>query len=164
MRLAARIGSRSAMRPEYFQGLNTVHACSAGRDARLYVRQDARRYTGSASAFLLFFFRPQATVQHTFMAKKHHYKFCFGPWNISEGQDPYGPTTRPAQTFDWKLAQLKKHGYDAMMFHDDDAVPDIDSKSDAQVRKESRELKKKLDDAGVAAEMTAPRLWFDPRT
>jgi len=98
------------------------------------------------------------------MPKAHRYKFCFGPWNISEGQDPYGPTTRPLQSFDWKLAQLKKLGFDAMMFHDDDAVPDIDSKSDAQVGKESRELKKKLSDAGVAAEMVAPRLWFDPRT
>ncbi len=98
------------------------------------------------------------------MTKPHQYKFCFGPWNISEGQDPYGSTTRPPQSFDWKLAKLKKHGYDAMMFHDDDAVPDIDSKSDAQVRKESRELKKKLADAGVAAEMVAPRLWFDPHT
>lgn len=93
-----------------------------------------------------------------------NYKFCFGPWNISEGQDPYGPTTRPPQSFDWKLAALKKLGFDAMMFHDDDAVPDIDSKSDAQVRKETRELKKKLSDAGIAAEMVAPRLWFDPRT
>lgn len=95
---------------------------------------------------------------------KSNYKFCFGPWNISEGQDPYGPTTRPPQSFDWKLAQLKKLGFDAMMFHDDDAVPDIDSKSDAQVRKETRELKKKLSDAGIAAEMVAPRLWFDPHT
>lgn len=92
------------------------------------------------------------------------YKFCFGPWNISEGQDPYGPTTRPAQTFDWKLAALKKIGFDAMMFHDDDAVPDIDGKSDAQIRKETRELKKKLGDAGIAAEMVAPRLWFSPKT
>ena len=98
------------------------------------------------------------------MAKPHRYKFCFGPWNLSEGQDPYGLTTRPPQAFDWKLAQLKKSGYDAMMFHDDDAVPDIDSKSAAQVRTESRELKRKLADAGVAAEMVAPRLWFDPRT
>src|SRR5882672_7423762 len=98
------------------------------------------------------------------MSKRNRYKFCFGPWNISEGADPYGPTTRPPQTFDWKLAQLKKLGFDAMMFHDDDAVPDIDSKSDAQVRSETRELKKKLADAGVAAEMVAPRLWFDPRT
>lgn len=98
------------------------------------------------------------------MSSSNNYKFCFGPWNISEGQDPYGPTTRPPQSFDWKLDQLKQLGFDAMMFHDDDAVPDIDSKSDAQVRKESRELKKKLADAGVAAEMVAPRLWFDPRT
>ena len=98
------------------------------------------------------------------MPETHSYKFCFGPWNLSEGQDPYGPTTRPAQAFDWKLAQLKKLGFDAMMFHDDDAVPDIDNKSDAQVRKETRELKKKLSDAGIAVEMAAPRLWFDPRT
>ena len=58
------------------------------------------------------------------MPKALSYRFCFGPWNLSEGQDPYGPTTRTARNFDWKLAQLKKHGFDAMMFHDDDAVPD----------------------------------------
>jgi len=98
------------------------------------------------------------------MSKPQAYKFCFGPWNISEGQDPYGPTTRPPQSFDWKLDALKRLGFDAMMFHDDDAVPNIDSKSDVQVRKETRELRKKLSDAGVAAEMVAPRLWFDPRT
>jgi xylose isomerase len=92
------------------------------------------------------------------------YKFCFGPWNISEGQDPYGPTTRRAQTFDWKLEQLKKHGFDAMMFHDDDAVPDIDNKSEAQIRKEAKELKKRLDGMGIAAEMVAPRLWFALQT
>jgi xylose isomerase len=92
------------------------------------------------------------------------YQFCFGPWNISEGSDPYGPTTRPVQSFDWKLAQLKKLGFDAMMFHDDDAVPDIDNKSGAQVLKEARQLKKKLDGEGIAAEMVAPRLWFSPLT
>ncbi|MHB8522122.1 MAG: TIM barrel protein [Limisphaerales bacterium] len=96
------------------------------------------------------------------MAK--NYKFCFGPWNISEGGDPYGPTTRPAQTFDWKLGQLKKLGFDAMMFHDDDAVPDIDLKSEAQIRKEAKELKKKLDGEGIVAEIVAPRLWFSPMT
>ncbi len=98
------------------------------------------------------------------MAIKHHYKFCFGPWNLSEGGDPYGPTTRPPQTFDWKLAQLKKHGFDAMMFHDDDAVPDIDAKSEPQIRKEARALKKRLDGEGIAVEMIAPRLWFAPQT
>jgi xylose isomerase len=34
------------------------------------------------------------------------YRFCFGPWNLSEGADPYGPPTRQPQTFAWKLAQL----------------------------------------------------------
>jgi xylose isomerase len=96
------------------------------------------------------------------MANK--YKFCFGPWNISEGADPYGPMTRPTQTFDWKLEQLKALGYEAMMFHDDDAVPDIDGKSDDQVRKEAKALKKRLDNAGIVAEMVAPRLWFSPMT
>jgi xylose isomerase len=98
------------------------------------------------------------------MAKNHSYKFCFGPWNISEGQDPYGPTTRPPQNFDWKLGKLKELGFDAMMFHDDDAVPDIDNKSEAQIRKEAKELRKRLDDLGLKAEMVAPRLWFSPRT
>ena len=98
------------------------------------------------------------------MAKEHTYRFCFGPWNISEGSDPYGPTTRPPQTFDWKLGKLKELGFDAMMFHDDDAVPDIDGKSEQQIRKEAKELKKKLDDAGLIAEMVAPRLWFSPMT
>src|SRR5207302_6052291 len=95
---------------------------------------------------------------------KHTYKFCFGPWNISEGQDPYGPPVRPPQTFSWKLAQLKKLGFDAMMFHDDDAVPDLDSKSESLIRKEAKELKKLLDGEGIAAEMVAPRLWFAPPT
>src|SRR6266550_6094641 len=98
------------------------------------------------------------------MPKKHAYKFCFGPWNISEGQDPYGPPVRPPASFDWKLAQLKKLGFDAMMFHDDDAVPEIDDKSEAQIRKETRELKRRLDGEGIAAEMVAPRLWFAPET
>ena len=98
------------------------------------------------------------------MAARDRYRFCFGPWNISEGQDPYGPPTRPPQSFDWKLAQLKKHGFDAMMFHDDDAVPDIDGKSEAQIRKEAKELRQRLDGLGLAAEMVAPRLWFAPQT
>src|ERR1041385_3194700 len=51
-----------------------------------------------------------------------------------------------------------------MMFHDDDAVPDIDGKSDAQIRTEAKQLKRKLDDAGILAEIMAPRLWFSPMT
>jgi xylose isomerase len=98
------------------------------------------------------------------MAKPQRYRFCVGPWNFSEGRDPYGPETRPAQTFDWKLDALKKLGFDAMMFHDDDAVPEIDSKSPAEVLKEAKELKRRLSGEGIAAEMVAPRLWFHPNT
>jgi len=96
--------------------------------------------------------------------KDFTYRFCFGPWNISEGQDPYGPPVRPPATFDWKLGQLKRLGFDAMMFHDDDAVPDIDKKSERQIRTEAKELRKRLDGEGIAAEMVAPRLWFAPQT
>jgi len=98
------------------------------------------------------------------MAKMHSYRFCFGPWNLSEGQDPYGPSTRPAQDFEWKLAQLKKHGFDAMMFHDDDVVAEIDGKAAGQIHQEAKALKQRLDDLGLAAEMVAPRLWFAPET
>jgi xylose isomerase len=80
------------------------------------------------------------------------YRFCAGPWNWSEGRDPYGPETRPPQTFDWKLAELKKLGFDAMMFHDDDAVPEIDGKSAKQVLEEARELKRRLDGEGIIAD------------
>lgn len=98
------------------------------------------------------------------MAKARKYRFSFGPWNFSEGQDPYGPPTRPVQSFDWKLDKLKELGFDAMMFHDDDAVPDIDHKSDREIRREAKELRQKLNDAGIFAEIVAPRLWFSPNT
>ena len=94
----------------------------------------------------------------------HTYRFCFGPWNLSPGQDPYGLPTRKDRPFDWKLAQLKKHGFEAMMFHDDDAVPEIDTKSGAQILREAKELRKRLDGEGIVAEMVAPRLWFAPET
>ncbi len=92
------------------------------------------------------------------------YRFSIGPWNISEGRDPYGPETRPAKDLAWKLPLFKKGGFDAVMFHDDDAVPDIDAKSSAQVLKEAAELRRQLDGEGLIAEMVAPRLWFSDRT
>ncbi len=98
------------------------------------------------------------------MANPKPYRFCFGPWNFGEGGDPFGPATRPVETFDWRLSKLKELEFDAMMFHDDDVVPDLDNKSEQQIRKEVKELKKRLADAGVAAEMVAPRLWFSPMT
>ena len=49
-----------------------------------------------------------------------------------------------------RLVALKQLGFDAMMFHDDDAVPEIDSKSSAQVLKEAKALKKRLEEQGPA--------------
>ncbi|HRJ71158.1 MAG TPA: TIM barrel protein [Terrimicrobiaceae bacterium] len=95
---------------------------------------------------------------------KHNYKFSFGPWNVSNGADVAGPAVRPSWPLDWKLERLRAIGFEAMMLHDDDVVPEIDSKSDRQIRREARELKRRFDDAGVAIDLIAPRLWFDPRT
>lgn len=92
------------------------------------------------------------------------YRFSIGPWNISEGRDPYGPETRPVQNLARKLEQFKKGGFDAVMLHDDDVVPDIDSKSPAQVIAEANQIRKMVEDAGLLVELVAPRLWFSPAT
>ena len=39
------------------------------------------------------------------------YRFSFGPWNISEGADPFGPPVRPTRTFADKLPVYKKLGF-----------------------------------------------------
>jgi xylose isomerase len=91
------------------------------------------------------------------------YRFSFGPWNIHEGADPFGPTVRPTVAFAEKLKAYKTLGFDGVQFHDDDVVPDIDSKNSQQVDAEARQMKKLLDDQGLVAEFTAPRLWEDPR-
>jgi xylose isomerase len=92
------------------------------------------------------------------------YRFSFGPWNIHEGADPFGPEVREPFTFAEKLPMYKQLGFDAVQFHDDDAVPDVDSKSPSEVAKECAALKTKLDDAGLIAEFVAPRMWEDPKT
>ena len=91
------------------------------------------------------------------------YRFSFGPWNIHEGADPFGPTVRPTVEFAKKLKVYRELGFEGVQFHDDDAVPDVDRKSAEQVAKEAREMKKLLADHGLVAEFTAPRLWEDAR-
>ena len=91
------------------------------------------------------------------------YRFSFGPWNIHEGADPFGPTVRPSVEFAKKLKVYQELGFEGVQFHDDDAVPEIDKKSADQVAREAREMKKMLSDHGLVAEFTAPRLWEDAR-
>ncbi len=95
---------------------------------------------------------------------KGKYRFSFGPWNIDEGADPFGPTVRKSEALAKKIKVAKKLGFDGVQFHDDDAVPDLGSKSHQQIMKEAAKVKKMLDDEGLKAEFVAPRLWFAEET
>ena len=92
------------------------------------------------------------------------FRFSFGPWNIHEGADPFGPPVRPSVAWADKLALYKKLGFDGVQFHDDDAVPDVDALSAAEVESAALQMRRMLDDEGLVAEFVAPRLWEDPRT
>ena len=92
------------------------------------------------------------------------FRFSFGPWNIHEGADPFGPTVRDSVTFRKKLGMYKKLGFGAVQFHDDDAVPDLDKLSPAQIARRAKAVKDALDGHGLVAEFVAPRLWEDPKT
>lgn len=92
------------------------------------------------------------------------YRFSFGPWNIHEGSDPFGPTVRKTVSFEKKLAHYKALGFDGVQFHDDDAVPDMNSLKPAEIISKATAMKRKLKNTGLAAEFVAPRLWEDPRT
>jgi xylose isomerase len=92
------------------------------------------------------------------------YRFSFGPWNIHEGADPFGPTVRQSVTFAQKLKMYKKLGFGGVQFHDDDAVPDLNRLGPQEINAQAKQVRKMLDDEGLAAEFVAPRLWEDPRT
>lgn len=92
------------------------------------------------------------------------YRFSFGPWNIHEGADPFGPPVRQSFGFDEKFAVYRKLGFEGVQFHDDDAVPDINRYSQKEVIERARVMKKRLDEAELTAEFVAPRLWEDART
>lgn len=95
---------------------------------------------------------------------KHGYRFSVGPWNIHPGADPFGPPVRPEIALAQKLDVFRDLGFDAVQFHDDDAVPDLNDLSPAQIREQARAMRQKLADRGLDAEFVAPRLWEDPRT
>jgi xylose isomerase len=90
------------------------------------------------------------------------YRFSFGPWNIHEGADPFGPPVRPSVPFAEKLKLYKRLGFDGVQFHDDDAVPNLEDLSPAEIQKSAAEMKRVLDDEGLVAEFVAPRLWEHP--
>jgi xylose isomerase len=91
------------------------------------------------------------------------YRFSFGPWNIHEGADPFGPPIRPTLAFAQKVKLFRGLGFEAIMLHDDDAVPEVDAKSHVQIEAEVGKLKALLEDEGLVTELVAPRLWEDPK-
>mgnify|MGYP002682725225 FL=1 len=62
------------------------------------------------------------------------YRFSFGPWNIHEGADPFGPATRSSFTFEEKIKMYRKLGYSGVQFHDDDVADASLSLKDALQR------------------------------
>ena len=93
-----------------------------------------------------------------------NFKFSAGPWNVHEGADAFGPEVRESIDFEKKVIKFKEIGLDAVQFHDDDAVPDMNSMSEEQIKQEARDVKALLNREGLDAEFVAPRLWMDPHT
>lgn len=92
------------------------------------------------------------------------FRFSFGPWNIHEGADPFGPPVRESIEFADKLGMYKDLGYGAVQFHDDDAVPELNDLGASEIRQKAGEVHGMLEDHGLVAEFVAPRLWEDSRT
>jgi len=92
------------------------------------------------------------------------YRFSFGPWNIHEGADPFGPDVRNIFPHEEKFALYKPLGFDGVQFHDDDVVPGMDGLTPVQISQKSGEVKTQMENQGLLAEFVAPRLWFSPQT
>ena len=92
------------------------------------------------------------------------YRFSFGPWNISEGGDPFGPDSRAIFPHEKKFALYRQLGFEGMQFHDDDVVPGLDGLTAEQILRKAGEVKTILDHEGLTPEFVAPRLWFAEQT
>lgn len=90
------------------------------------------------------------------------YRFSFGPWNISQGADPFGPVVRKEVAFAKKVKTYRNLGFDYIQLHDDDVVP-ADWNS-AETTRGVAKVKRLLESEGLKPEFIAPRLWEDPRT
>ncbi len=92
------------------------------------------------------------------------YRFSFGPWNISEGADPFGPDVRKTFPHEEKFALYRPLGFEGVQFHDDDVVPGMDDLSPGQILTKAGAVKTMLANQGLTPEFVAPRLWFSPQT
>jgi xylose isomerase len=92
------------------------------------------------------------------------FKFTVGPWNVHEGADAFGPAVRENIPLEEKFVKFKAIGLDGVQFHDDDAVPEINSLNEKEIIAAAGKVKQSLDRHGLTAEFVAPRLWMDPHT
>lgn len=92
------------------------------------------------------------------------YRFSFGPWNISEGADVFGPDVRTVFPHEAKFLLYRKLGFEGVQFHDDDVVPNLDTLTAAQILHKAGEVKAMLANQGLVPEFVAPRLWMDSQT
>ncbi len=92
------------------------------------------------------------------------YRFSFGPWNISEGEDPFGPATRSPFNHEAKFELFRPLGFEGVQFHDDDVVPGLDGMTAPQILRKAEEVGTMLRNQGLTPEFVAPRLWFAPQT
>src|SRR5215470_9646305 len=75
------------------------------------------------------------------------YRFSFGPWNLHEGADPFGPAVRQPRELAEKLEIAVRLGFQGIQFHDDDVVP-----ADLGARETERgvaEVRRLLEDQGL---------------
>ncbi len=98
------------------------------------------------------------------MSTPTNYRFSFGPWNISEGADPFGVEVRKAFPHEEKFALYRPLGFEGAQFHDDDVVPGMDALTPAQLMAKAGEVKAMLANQGLTPEFVAPRLWFAEQT
>lgn len=98
------------------------------------------------------------------MNTQTNYRFSFGPWNISEGADPFGPDVRAAFPHEKKFALYRTLGFEGVQFHDDDVVPGLDAVAPVEMLRKAGEVKAMLANQGLTPEFVAPRLWFAEQT
>jgi xylose isomerase len=98
------------------------------------------------------------------MSATTNYRFSFGPWNVSEGADPFGPEVRSPYSLEQKLDWYRPLGFEGVQFHDDDVVEELDEKTPEQMLERARTVAAMLADRGLTAEFVAPRLWFATQT
>jgi xylose isomerase len=95
-----------------------------------------------------------------FIPKPEH-KFTFGLWTVgSQGGDPFGAPTRPAQDPVALVHLLAEVGAYGVNFHDNDLVP-IDATA-AERDRIVADFKKALDETGIVVPMATTNLFFDP--